>query len=34
MDLEHKGAWVIVGIITASLSAIFVISLIDFFMCL
>lgn len=34
VDLEGKGAWAIVGVITLSLSAIFVISLVDFFMCL
>lgn len=34
VDLEIKGVWAIVGIITVSLSAVFVISLVDFFMCL
>jgi hypothetical protein len=34
VDLEGRGTWAIVGVITLSLSAIFVISLVDFFMCL
>jgi NADH:ubiquinone oxidoreductase subunit 5 (subunit L)/multisubunit Na+/H+ antiporter MnhA subunit len=33
-NIDDRGTRVIVGIITASLSAIFIISLIDFFMCL
>jgi len=33
-NVDDRGTRVIVGIITASLSAIFIISLVDFFMCL
>jgi hypothetical protein len=34
VDLEGKGTWAIAGIIVLSLSAIFIISLVDFIMCL